>query len=173
MVTASSRVYDAKKSSLMPKHSITRLFSDLRCIGRVLILVVLIFTGMGSLDVDNFYFDIVSHFPFQYMGAGIIGTVICLMLRAWLFCALSVLVFIGSLSAVYKYPLFPKATARMYEEPSDPSVLIANVNTSNTEYQKFNALIEAARPTVIVLKSEEIPEVRIVVRQTIFASRNV
>lgn len=123
-------------------------------IGLIEVSAFLIFTFsvMALFSGLHLFLELVSHFRFQYAVFALffgITLMICRHRKMALLMAVPVI-----LNAIFIVPLYVKSAENSslnHQSHTKLKVLLCNVNTSNTRYQKLIDLVHAEEPDILVL----------------------
>ena len=122
-----------------------------RYFGRLLLVILGLFTLLGFAGNYGFLFDIVSHFRLQYaLGVLLLGFVfIWLKNRTMALAALIVLI----VNLTFIVPLYvPSNSSRLTTYPPPVRLLLMNVLSSNQRTEAVVAQVNRYRPDILVLE---------------------
>ena len=119
----------------------------------LLLIVSAILTLAGFFSQYGWWFDLASHFRVQYCAVQLLCVVLCLFLRKKKILIVTLIFLLLNISQIL--PLyFPSTTSinKNLEDISKIKILIMNVHTENTEYEKVAQYIDSVNPDILALE---------------------
>lgn len=115
----------------------------------VISVVTLILTLVASFKISFWLFDLCTHFRLQYGIAMIICFLYFLFIRYKIGIAITAIALVINIGAIAPYYL---PQQEILHNTTPLKLLMANVNSSNTQYSLFLDLVRQANPDIIVIQ---------------------
>jgi endonuclease/exonuclease/phosphatase (EEP) superfamily protein YafD len=110
-------------------------------------ILTIAFSIITLLPADQFALQLFSHFRLQYLVVSLLLVLVFVGLRSYVYVGALLLVCLVNASLVLPWYFDTKNS----ETGADLTVLLANVLSSNTEYERLFDLLEAEEPDIVVL----------------------
>jgi endonuclease/exonuclease/phosphatase (EEP) superfamily protein YafD len=110
-------------------------------------ILTIAFSIITLLPADHFALQLFSHFRLQYFVVSLLLMLVFAGLRSYVYAGALLLVCLVNASQVLPWYF----DAKNSETGADLTVMLANVLSSNTEYERLFDLLEAEEPDIVVL----------------------
>jgi len=104
-------------------------------------------TATFWFSTDQYMFDLISHFPVQYLVVGFVGFTFFALGRRWVWCGLSIVVIVGNLVTISPFIVVSQTESNRTEVAK---LMVVNVHTSNANYPAIINLVRSEQPKIAV-----------------------
>lgn len=117
----------------------------------VIAVFTIIFSILALFDGTHRYFELLSHFKFQYLFASVLCAIIFAFLKKHALS--SALLLVAALNTAFVAPwYFPVSEGALSEAPVSFTILHSNVYTGNINFEGFVDLVTRENPDVFVIQ---------------------